>query len=391
MRRRRLLVAMAALSIAIVVFAYVGAPYARAASFIVRAAGLGGRAEAFANHQARAVVVQSRHQVPTRYGDVPARMYVPEGTSRRTVLLVPGIHSMGIEEPRLTALADDLAGAGVKVMAMALPDLQAYRITPRATEVIEDAVAWMAARPDLAPDGRVGIVGISFAGGLSISAASRPSIRDKVAFVLSFGGHGDLDRVMRYLTTGEAPRVSGLETHPPHDYGVAVILYALADRGVVPADQVAGLREGIETFLLASQLTLVSTDQANATFAKAREMATKLPEPSRTFLTYVNDRAVSKLGPALVPYLHRLGTDDPALSPERIEHPPSATLFLLHGSDDTVIPAAESAVFGEDLRRKGADVHVLHSGLITHAEVNRAATYVDLWKLIDLWAEVLEL
>jgi len=315
-------------------------------------------------------------------------MYVPDGTSRRTVLLVPGIHSMGIEEPRLTALADDLAGAGVKVMAMALPDLQAYRITPRATDVIEDAVTWMSQRPDLAPDGRVGIIGISFAGGLSISAASRPSIRDKVAFVLSFGGHGDLYRVMRYLTTGEAPQVPGLETHPPHDYGVAVILYGLADRGVVPMDQVEALRKGIETFLLASQLTLVNMDEANATFAKAREMATTLPEPSRTYLNYVNDRAVAKLGPALVPFLQQLGVGNPALSPQLIDHPASATLFLLHGSGDTVIPAAETVLFSEDLQRKGADVHVLLSELITHAEVNRAATYIDVLKLVNLWAQV---
>src|SRR5262245_24527554 len=278
--RRRLLATLTAIVIAVVVFAYVGAPYARAASFIVRAAGLGGRAEEFANRQSRKVTVAPRHHVSTRSGDVPAQMYVPEGTSRRTVLLVPGIHSMGIEEPRLTALAGDLAGAGVKVMAMALPDLQAYRITPRATDVIEDAVTWMSQRPDLAPDGRVGIIGISFAGGLSISAASRPAIRDKVAFVLSFGGHGDLNRVLRYLTPGVAPQVPGLETHPPHDYGVAVILYGAADHGVVPPDQVAGLRAGIETFLLASQLTLVSMDEANAAFAKAREMAARLPEPS---------------------------------------------------------------------------------------------------------------
>ena len=386
--RRRLLAALTASVIAVVVFAYVGAPYARAASFIVRAAGLGGRAEEFANRQSRKVTIQPRHQVSTRYGDVPARMYVPEGTSRRTVLLVPGIHSMGIEEPRLTALAEDLAGAGVKVMAMALPDLQAYRITPRATDVIEDAVTWMSQRPDLAPDGRVGIIGISFAGGLSISAASRPSIRDKVAFVLSFGGHGDLYRVMRYLTTGEAPQVPGLETHPPHDYGVAVILYGLADRGVVPMDQVEALRKGIETFLLASQLTLVNMDEANATFAKAREIARTLPEPSRTYLNYVNDRAVAKLGPALVPFLQQLGVGDPALSPQLIDHPASATLFLLHGSGDTVIPAAETVLFSEDLQRKGADVHVLLSELITHAEVNRAATYIDVLKLVNLWAQV---
>jgi dienelactone hydrolase len=387
--RRRLLAASAAFALAIVAFTYVGAPYARAASLIVRAAGLGGRAEEFANRHARAVVVHPPEQVPTRYGDVRARRYVPEGASGRTVLLVPGIHSMGIEEPRLTALADDLAGAGMKVMALALPDLQAYRITPRATDVIEDAVTWISTRPDLAPDGRVGIVGISFAGGLAMSAASRPSIRDKVAFVLSFGGHGDLERVLRYLTTGEAPHVAGLDTHPPHDYGVAVILYSVADYGIVPPDQIAGLREGIETFLLASQLTLVSMDKANAMFAKARDMAMTLPEPSRTFLNYVNDRAVAKLGPALVPYLKHLDADDPALSPQRVERPASAPLFLLHGDGDTVIPAAESAIFADDLRRKGADVHVLLSGLITHAEVNRAANYVDIWKLINLWAQVL--
>src|SRR5688572_28382691 len=137
--RRRLLATATAFAIAVVVFAYVGAPYARAASFIVRAASLGGRIETLASSQARPVVVQPAEQLPTRYGDVRARLYLPEGASRRTVLLVPGIHSMGIEEPRLRALADDLAGAGVKVMALALPDLQAYRITPRATDVIEDA------------------------------------------------------------------------------------------------------------------------------------------------------------------------------------------------------------------------------------------------------------
>jgi dienelactone hydrolase len=377
-------------AIAVVAVAYVGAPYARAASFIVRAADLGGRTQAFADRQARKVVAQPRLEVATRQGNVPARLYVPEGTARRTVLLVPGIHSMGIEEPRLTALAGDLAGAGARVLAMALPDLQAYRITPRSTDVIEDAVAWIAARPDLAPDGRVGIIGISFAGGLSVSAASRPAIRDKVAFVLSFGGHGNLDRVLRYLTTGEAPHVPGIETHPPHDYGVAVILYALADRGIVPADQVAGLREGIETFLLASQLTLVSMDRANATFSKAREMAAMMPEPSRTLMNDVNERAIAKLGPLLVPYLPQLESENPALSPQNVPQPASAPLFLLHGSGDTVIPAAESAVFGEDLRRKGASVRVLLSELITHAEVNRAATYVDILKLVNLWAQVFE-
>jgi dienelactone hydrolase len=388
MSRRLLTVATILLIVGLIVIV-AATPYVRAASLVVRAANLGGRAEAFANEHARAVTAQSTHMVPTRHGNVAARFYTPDGEVDRAVLLVPGIHSMGIEEPRLTALAHDLAATGVTVMTMALPDLQAYLITPRATDAIEDAVSWMAQRPNLAPDGRVGIVGISFAGGLSIAAAGRPAIRDRVAFILSFGGHGDLPRVMRYLATGQAPQVQGLVTHPPHDYGVAVILYGLADNGVVPADQVAALRDGIQTFLLASQLTLVSMDQANAMFAKAREMAKALPEPSRTFMNYVNDRAVGKLGPALVPFLDELGANDPALSPERAPDPPAAGVYLLHGDDDTVIPAAESALLNDYLRSKSANVHLLLSNLITHAEVNRAASASDAWKLISFWASLL--
>jgi dienelactone hydrolase len=273
-------------------------------------------------------------------------------------------------------------------MTMALPDLQAYRITPRATDVIEDAVTWMVRQPELASDGRAGIIGVSFAGGLALSAASRPAIRDKVAFVLSFGGHGDLPRVLHYLATGEAPRVPGLAAHPPHDYGVAVVLYGLADSGIVPADQVEPLRRGIETFLLASQLTLVSLEQADAGFAKAREMAAALPEPSRTLLTWVNERNVGRLGPAVLPYLPKAGSDG-ALSPERVSVPTGAPIYLIHGIDDTVIPAAESALLAEALEHKGARVRVLLSGLITHADVNGAPSAADVWKLIAFWRDVL--
>ena len=67
----------------------------------------------------------------------------------------------------------------------------------------------------------------------------------------------------------------------PHDYGVAVILLGVADR-VVPPDQVAALRHGIETFLHASQLTLVDMAQARAVYNESKAIAATLPEPSAT-------------------------------------------------------------------------------------------------------------
>ena len=386
MRARRWIPVVMVVSM-LAVLTYAAAPYVRAASLFARVGNVGGRVEAIAHAAARNVTVRPRHRVPTRQGEVSAQFYFPDGAIRRTVLLVPGVHSMGIEEPRLTGLARDLAGSGIAVMAMALPDLMGYQITARSADSIEDAVGWMAKQPELAPDGRIGMVGISFAGGLSLVAAGRPSIRDKVAYVVSFGGHGDLERVLKYLATGEAVQAPRVRTIPPHDYGVAVILYAGADR-VVPADQVAALRDGIRTFLLASQLTLVNMDQANAMFAKARAMEAPLPEPSQTYLKWVNDRNVKEMGPLLAPHLALEA--DPAASPERAPDVPAAPVFLLHGDEDTVIPAAESVVLANRLRERGADVRLLLSRIITHAELDKSAATEESWNMVAFWADILK-
>ena len=133
---------------------------------------------------------------------------------------------------------------------------------------------------------------------------------------------------------------------------------------------------------------MVDTDKANAAFQQARDIALKLPEPAATLLTHVNNRNVSALGPLLEPHIALEA--DPAASPERAPAPPAAPVFLLHGSDDIVIPAAESVVLANHLRQQGVDVRLLLSQIITHAELDRAAAISDSSRLIAFWAEVLQ-
>src|SRR5678809_1066143 len=115
------------------------------------------------------------------------------------MLLVPGVHAAGVDEPRLVQFARDLASVRHTVLTAELTDLTQYRITPRTTDMIEDAAAWLAQQQSLTGGKTIGMMGISFAGGLSLIAASRPALRGHVAFVMSFGGHGDLPRTLRYL------------------------------------------------------------------------------------------------------------------------------------------------------------------------------------------------
>lgn len=298
--------------------------------------------------------------------------------------MVPGVHGSGIDETRFVGFAHDIAAAGHPVLTVELPDLKQYTITTRTTDQIEDAAAWTIGRADFrGADGRIGMLGISFGGGLTIVAAGRPSIAGRVAFAMAFGGYGDLPRVLRYLCTGIQPDGS---YRAPHDYGLAIVTLGVADR-LVPPDQVGPLRTAILLFLDASRLDLIDKAESAAEFARAKQLEAQLPEPARSYMDDVNRRDVARLGPLLLPHLGALA-GDPALSPDRSPLP-HGVVYLLHGTDDNVVPAIESTLLARTLRDQGVRVHLLLTPLITHAEVDRTSTAHAVWSLIQFWSGAL--
>jgi dienelactone hydrolase len=319
--------------------------------------------------------------IPGRDGAMRVRIYQPATRRARTLLLIGGVHAKGIDEPRLSKLARDLAVAGTPVVTAEIADLLQYRITPKLTDALEDAIVWVGQDASLAPDGKLGVFGVSFAGGLSIVAAGRPRAAPHVAYVVSFGGHGSLPDVVRFLCTGVQPDGS---RRTPHEYSLVVILMNTADQAV-PPEQVAPLRAAIMSNMQAQHLAMVDQKAAAAEFARTQAMTAALPEPARTLMTLANRRDVAALGPMLLPHTGAF-TSDPALSPANAPAV-TAPVFLLHGADDNVVPAIESRRLAEALTGK-APVHLLVTSLITHAEVDRPPTAGEVWALIRFWRAV---
>ncbi|MBK5297137.1 MAG: hypothetical protein JJE40_08270, partial [Vicinamibacteria bacterium] len=105
---------------------------------------------------------------------------------------------------------------------------------------------------------------------------------------------------------------------------------------------------------------------------------------------YVNERNTKALGAELLPVLDRIGAEEypPSLSAEHSPLP-TAPVYLLHGTDDTVIPAVETQLLARHLAARGATVHALLSGLITHAEVDKGAAAGETWALVRFWSGLL--
>ena len=328
----------------------------------------------------RAEVSIDALEIPTRHGPVAARLYVPSPPVGRTVVVIPGIHGAGIDEPRLVQFSRRLAATGVNVLSVPLPDLRRYRITGRSTDVIEDATVWAAASPRLAPRGRVGLIGVSFSGGLTVAAAGRPSLAGRLDAVVSLGGHGDLERVLRYLCTGILPDGT---TRTPHDYGVAIAALAAVE-WLVPREQAPQLERAILSYLEASVDESPEQQQALALLADARRQAANMDEPARSIMTWVNNRNVAALGRAVEPFITGLARD-PALSPERSPLT-QAPVFLLQGHEDNVIPPSETPRLASYLSAKGhRQVRWLLTPALSHMGVQQNAGVVDWWRVVRFW------
>jgi dienelactone hydrolase len=328
-------------------------------------------------------VLEHPVDVPTRRGIIRSRVYSPRGPTRQTVLLVSGLHPAGIDEPRLVALARRLAEANVTVVTPDIEELARFEITPRVADRIEDAAVWLAVDSGLAPMHRIGLMGVSFSGGLAIVAAGRASLRGRLLYVFSFGGHDDLARVLDYFCAGRGDPGSGLP--PPHDYGVAVVALNVADQ-LVPPDQAKTLRDGIRRFLWASYVDRTDAREAQRQFDAVRRMAGTAPEPTATLLRLVVDRDVAGLGPRLQPHIGPY-VEQSALSPARSPAPDSP-VYLLHGREDNVIPASESRHLAERLHGR-VPVRLLVTGLISHADADQPAGVVEVFRLADFWGDLL--
>jgi len=397
MRPRRLTVLLFAIAV-LVSAAWVARPYAHGLSFVVRAAGIMGAARRVADLDATPTL-EREITIPTGTGELRARVYEPARSRRQAALLVDGPHPAGIDDPRLVSLARQLSGSGLTIVTPDIPELSRFDLAPAITDAIQQAGTWLSLEAALAPDQKVALMGIGVGGGLSVVAAGRASMAGRVALVLSFGGHDDLPRVLKYLCTGVEPRPANQVrlkadttredptafVRPPDSHAVAGLLLGLAHR-LVPAGQVEPLREAIGRFLSAPPQSSADAPRAEGELESLRAAVKRMPEPSATLLRYLYARDVAHLGARLLPYVNAYAAD-PALSPSRSPKP-SVPVFLLHGADDNVVPAVEAEYLAEELRGH-APVRLLISGFASPAGAVAGMHTGEILKLAGFWGDLL--
>lgn len=288
------------------------------------------------------------------------------GTPSASIVLVPGASTSGKDDPRLVAFAEALARMRFTVLVPDIPNVRQLRVKPDDAKPIADAVAHLAGRPDLAPQGRIGVGAFSYALGPGVIAALDPAVRDKVRFVLGVGGYYNLVDTIKYFMTGYYQEPGGPRKYlPPNWYGKWVFVHSNVDR-FPDAEDRATLTE----------MANLKVKDANADVAA---LAAKLESAeAKALYAMLNEADPDKIPGYLeaFPADMRAELDQLDLSKRDLKQL-KARVLLFHGYDDNLVPYTESLAFAA--ATGGSARTWLINGFV-HVDFAQTG-FVDGWKM----------
>ena len=309
----------------------------------------------------------------TAAGMVRARLYLPQRHRDAAGLVVlHGVHHLGMDEPRLVNFASAMAGCGLRVLTPELPGIKDYHVDLGSVRVIAESTRWFAERTG----GPVGVLGLSFSGGLALVAAENAEYRKDFKFVLAVGAQDEMAHVANYYLTGQEVRPNGtVERLKPHEYGPLVLEYEHLE-DFVPAEDEAAIRPVLREHLY-----------ENKSAEKLAESKLNARQEAEAKQLMDSGSAVTRAKLAASDARHALEMKE--LSPEEGIRTLTTPVYLLHGEADNIIPSAETLWMANELPRATLQ-EALVSPVLSHVNLEEAEPRAwDQWRLVHFFALVL--
>jgi pimeloyl-ACP methyl ester carboxylesterase len=312
--------------------------------------------------------------IETNNGSVPSLLYLPTGIAKpHGIVVLPGIHHLGIYDPRFINFSRALAASGFAVLTPALASLADYRVDAASISTIGASPAWLERRLGTGP---VTVIALSFSGGLALLAACDPQYAPHMRALVLFGGYENLERVARFLVTGQEEFPDGrILPAPAHDYGASVFVYAHLSQFFDSKD-IPAAHEALKYWLWEEP-------------QNAKPSLAKLSPQGRKLLDALMSRRIDLVRPQLLAAFHADQAELASLSPHGQIANLRVPVFILHGESDTIIPPAESLWLEKEVPRQELRA-ILITPAFTHVDPQHKASWIDQVRLVDFIAAVLQ-
>jgi dienelactone hydrolase len=303
---------------------------------------------------------------------IRAKLYVPENVQHPpAMVVVHGLHQLGMEEPRLVNFAKALAETGVEVLTPQVDAIADYRVVPESIDVIGKSTQELGRIAGQ----QVGVLGLSFAGGLSLMAAADSKYADFICFVAAVGAQDNVQRVEHYLVEGRTEWPDGRPlTTPPHEYGWLILIYSHPE-DFFPAADVESARNSLRLLL-------------HEDVDGAKHLSQALSPAGQALMSAIFQHQRDSFRTKLAADLESHSAEAVAVSPHGHLQGLKAKVLLVHGEGDDVIPPSETEWLARDIPNRNLQ-EVLISRAISHVNLERQPGWRDQLAVVHWIALVL--
>jgi acetyl esterase/lipase len=306
---------------------------------------------------------------------IEADLYLPFHRILRTeegwsggIVLVHGLIDTGKNDPRLIHLAKSLSRAGWVTLVPDFEGMRVFKVRLTDIDEIVDSFIYLSNHIKLDKN-KVGLLGFSYGAGPTLLAAADQRIRDKVNFVVSFGGYYDMKNLIRFVTTGT-------HNYKGEKYFLRPMGYA---RWAFLRSNLTFIENEKDREILKTIIEIKSEKEE----ADVGILSKALGPEGRIVFNLLSNRDPTRVDDLISGLRPELKETMVKLSPKGKIADIKAHLFLVHGRDDDAIPFTETLRMAEEVRDKER-LHLYILDLFVHVDPSDLRSFPSLFKFYSL-------
>lgn len=318
-------------------------------------------------------IVEEKLTYPGPEGEtVPYRSFNPAGNYRQTVIIFPGASPFAEDHPGLIKLGRALAAGGITAIAPRIPPLKILQLREDIQGYFIHFYHWYL---DKHPGEKVSTAGLSYGGSTVMSMVLDTRMGHRApSKVLVYGTYCNLDTALDFLLTGEIPDKEAVVKLPTNTWAIIVMFHNFLNR-VDPGYPIDAIARVLKLRVA------VKEDEA-------LELAKTLGNPQRDMLLAL---LLDQPHPEITRLIHMIVNtcreELVPLSPNAWCSKLQPMIFLMHGTNDAMVPYTESILLSEKIPNN----RLLISQLYKHREQVKARQPLvqlrELYKMVSFLSD----
>lgn len=290
----------------------------------------------------------------------PYDLYEPSRLVHQTLLMVYGFTLAGEKEFRLVRFAQTFAAVGFQVVVPDLPGLKSLDLVTGDLELLINMITYLHSESA----GSIGLIGFSVGGGIALTAAASPMLRDYVDPILLFGPHYSLPDLWAGMRRAKGGIPKSKDAWDDFIWWQLVLAYRQRQAIGFNATEQAEIVDLLKSYCYKTSLE------------RKRQAYERLVQPHGLLDTRCEGMDSDVLE---------------CLSPRGKLGMLLARVLVLHDSHDPLIPPSQSRSMLTELQQRGIphSEHLVITPLLSHVSPRAVLGLPDLLAILDVVGELL--